>query len=352
MKLLKYNPLLLILPVLIFSLGFITLLSTSPELAKSQLMYFIIGGFLYYLASIIDYDLYKYYWKYLYFGIITLLVFTFVLGEVRLGSVRWLNLGVFTFQPSEFAKIVLIITISTLLTLDSQIFRKFKEFSKIILYFVPVFMLVIIQPDLGTSIVLLAIFIGILFFAGLSKVYFIVSILVLGIFSSPLWSLLHDYQKKRILVFLNPSLDVQGSGYNVIQSIIAVGSGGLLGKGFGRGTQSHLNFLPAHWTDFIFASFAEEWGFVGVVALIILFILLLFTILYVIYKVKEPYANLLAFGVFMVFLTQFVINVGMNLGIMPVTGIPLPLVSYGGSSMLTGMILLGMVQNIWMRTAS
>lgn len=341
MKSLKHNLLLLILPVLIFSLGFVTLLSTSPERAKSQFIYFIVGYCLFLITSLLDFETYKYYWKYFYLLILGLLVLTFTLGEIRLGSARWIDLGLLTLQPSEFAKIVLILTVSGFLVVKSNL--------KAFLYFVPVFLFVLLQPDLGTSIVLTAAFIGILFFSGLNKIYFFIAFLVMGIFSSPLWNWLHDYQKKRILVFLNPTLDISGSGYNVIQSIIAVGSGGLFGKGFGRGTQSHLNFLPAHWTDFIFASFAEEWGFVGVAILILLFIILLFTILYVVYKSKDTYGNLLAFGVFMVFFTQFVINIGMNMGIMPVTGIPLPLVSYGGSSMLTSLILLGIVQNVWIK---
>ena len=352
MKLLKHNPFILILPVLIFSLGFVTLLSTSPERAKYQLLYFITGIVLYLLFSTIDYTIYKYYWKQLFTGMVVLLALTFVLGEIRLGSVRWINLGFFTLQPSEFAKIVLIIALTSFITSRPRIFERFKDIFIVLGIFLPIFLLVLFQPDLGTSIVYVAIIAGILFYAGLNKLYFLISIMIFGIFSSPIWQILHDYQKRRILVFLNPTLDIKGAGYNVIKSIIAIGSGGLFGKGFGRGTQSHLNFLPAHWTDFIFASFAEEWGFVGVFVLLTLFVLLLVAIFYIAHKSEEPFGSILTIGMLMVFFSQFVVNVGMNLGVMPVTGIPLPLVSYGGSSMLTSMILLGIVQNVRLKRTS
>jgi len=147
--------------------------------------------------------------------------------------------------------------------------------------------------------------------------------------------------------FLNPELDILGSGYNVIQSIIAVGSGGILGRGFGHGTQSHLQFLPVFWTDFIFASFAEEWGYLGVVALLALYSLLLLSVLFVAYKTKNSFGSMVCIGVFSMLFFQFLINVGMNLGLMPVTGIPLPFVSYGGSSMVVSFLLLGLVQSVW-----
>src|SRR3989344_4739262 len=296
------NLFLFILPVLIFSLGYVTILSTSPERAKIQLIYFLIGYGIYILVSFIDVRFFRYYWKIIYIITLLLLFLTYVAGDVRFGASRWFNLGLFVFQPSEFAKITMIIVFSSML---------------------------------------------ILFYSGLNKVYFLVTAMFIGVFSRPIWSLLKAYQKERILVFLNPALDVLGSGYNVIQAQIAVGSGGFLGKGFGHGTQSQYNFLPAHWTDFAFASFAEEWGFLGVVIMMILYTLLLAVLLYAAYSAKEAYGALIALGVFTVFLVQFIINLGMNLGVLPVTGIPLPLVSYGGSSLLSSMILIGLVQSVW-----
>jgi rod shape determining protein RodA len=343
----KYNPALLLLPILIFSLGYVTLLSTSPERARNQLLYFVAGLVLYIFFSQIDYRLYKYYWKYIYLTAFVFLLLTFVFGEVRYGSIRWIDLGFVTIQPSEFAKIVVILTIASLITMKEGSLKSLKYLLKMAALIIPLIVLVFVQPDLGTSLVMAVSLIFIFFYAGLNKWIFISGFLIVGIFSNPIWNTLKDYQKERILVFLNPALDVLGSGYNVIQSVIAVGSGGLWGKGFGHGTQSQLNFLPAYWTDFIFASFSEEWGFVGVFILLFLFTFLVLSLLYVSHKTADPFGMLVVTGVFSVFFFQFVINVGMNLGVLPVTGIPLPLVSYGGSSLFTSMILLGIVQSVW-----
>jgi rod shape determining protein RodA len=348
MQLLKdHNFALLILPILIFSLGYMTLLSSSPSMANDQLIYFILGYILYLGVSLIDFRLYRSIWKISYFGVLGLLIFTYILGEVRFGSARWIDLGFTTIQPSEFAKIVLILTLASLISLSKESISSIKNVLKIGLYAVPLICLVLLQPDLGTSIVLSSIVLVGLFYAGISYWYFLIGFTVFGIFSAPIWAVLHDYQKRRILVFVNPELDVLGSGYNVVQSLIAVGSGGIFGSGFGRGSQSHLNFLPAHWTDFAFASFAEEWGLVGSITLITFFTALCTVLLYTAVKSEDSLGSVLSIGVFTVFFVQFIINVGMNLGVMPVTGIPLPLISYGGSSLLTSMVLLGISQSVW-----
>ncbi len=350
LKLLKHlNIGLIVLPILIFSLGYLTLLSTSPEIAKSQIVFFMIGSVLYIGMALFDYEIFKYYWKPLYIFSLALLVLTFLLGETRFGSSRWLNLGFFSFQPSEFVKISLVLVISSLIVAKNKSLTGIKSLLSIGAVSLSFVILIFIQPDLGTAIVLMASIAIVLFYGGLNKWFYIGGFLLFGIFSAPLWELLKDYQKRRILVFINPSLDVLGSGYNVIQALIAVGSGGLFGKGFGHGTQSQLNFLPAHWTDFAFASFAEEWGFVGVVLLLSFFVLLLATLIRLVYKTNNIYGKLVLSGVLAVFFAQFFINVGMNLGIMPVTGIPLPFVSAGGSSLVVSMILLGIAQSVWIR---
>jgi rod shape determining protein RodA len=209
--------------------------------------------------------------------------------------------------------------------------------------------LVFIQPDLGTTLVLFSVLIGILFYSGMNKWYFLLLILVFGLLSNPIWNMLQDYQKQRIMVYINPQLDTQGSGYNVIQSLIAIGSGGLIGQGYSKGTQTHLNFLPAYWTDFVFASYTEEWGLVGVLILFLIYFLLLYLIIYLISKTTDVYGKLIGFGIFTTILVQFIINVGMNLGLLPVTGIPLPLMSSGGSSMIVSLIMFGLLQSIWVR---
>jgi rod shape determining protein RodA len=343
----KANWFLIILPLLIFSLGGVTLFSTSPNLISNQMQFFFVGLIVFIVVSLIDYELLKPVWKHIYVVILVLLILLFVFGQTLFGSTRWFEIGSFTFQPSEFAKVGVIITLATLLSMNKSSVHSFKYLLKVLALIAPLFIFVFLQPDLGTSLIILAITAGVLWFAGLNKSYYLIGLVVLGVFSAPLWNILKDYQKERILVFLNPSLDILGSGYNVIQSTIAVGSGGFLGRGFGHGTQSHLQFLPVHWTDFIFAAFAEEWGFIGVIGLLFMYFGLLWLILNVALKVKSTYGSLICIGVFIVFFLQFTINVGMNMGIMPVTGIPLPLVSYGGSSLVSSMIMLGLVNSVW-----
>ena len=345
----RLNIPLLILPLIVFSFGFITLLSIAPDLFRNHVVFFLVGVVFYFLFSYVDYSYFKYLWKYLYIISISLLLITLLFAELRSGAARWLQIGPLSFQTSEMAKFALIVGISAILSEQDEQINRLKTLAKLLVVLLPSVALVLVQPDLGTTMVLLAVFLGIVFFAGINKYFVIFSLLAVGIFSNPLWNALKDYQKRRILVFFNPQLDVLGSGYNVIQSLIAVGSGGLVGKGFGRGTQANLQFLPAYWTDFIFASFAEEWGFLGVFLLVSSFLLLLGAILYVAYTAFDSFGKYFAIGVFLVFFLQFTINVGMNLGLMPVTGVTLPLVSYGGSSILFSMLSLGVLQNIWLK---
>jgi len=344
----RVNWFLLILPVLIFSLGFVTLFSTNQDLAKNQLIFFVLACLIYVFVSFVDYRLWGYYWKQLYFVTLIILLVTFFVGHEVFGSSRWLQIGSFTIQPSEFAKIVTLIMVANFVSRGRKDFLDAKKVLKISMFVLPLILLVLLQPDLGTSIVILLVFLTCMWFIGLKKIYFLIALLLFGVFSSPGWNLLKDYQKERILVFLNPTLDTLGSGYNVIQSTIAVGSGGLFGRGFGRGTQSHLQFLPVFWTDFIFASFSEEWGFIGVLVLLVLYSALFVNLLLVGIRTKDSFGSVVTMGVFVIFFFQFLVNVGMNLGLMPVTGIPLPLVSYGGSSLLTSAFLLGLVQSVWL----
>jgi len=346
----KINVPLILLPTLVFIFGFITLLSTSPSLIRNHVLFFVVGLVFYFVFLTIDYSVYKYVWKHLYvFGAILLFLTNFF-AEFRSGAARWLELGPLNLQTSEIAKIALIIALASFIIEQEKSLSSIKNIFLMILMTSLYVLLIFMQPDLGTSFVLMMLFGGMLFYAGLSKIFLLIGILLIGIFSSPIWHALKDYQRNRILVFINPQLDVLGSGYNVIQSIIAVGSGGLLGKGFGHGTQSTLQFLPAYWTDFIFASFAEEWGFIGVFLFISIYVLMLYWLLRLANRTDDHFGKLLCVGIFMVFFAQFTINVGMNLGIMPVTGVTLPLVSYGGSSMVVSMIMLGIAQNIWTKS--
>ena len=351
MELKKFNYLLLIIPIFISLLGVLTLLSTAKNLAKSHVIFLALGLVIYFGTAFFDYLIFKFHWKYMYFFVLILLILTFIGGVEKLGAVRWLNFKEFSIQPSEYAKAVVIISSAALISKSKDSLKGIKNLLLLAVPFFSLIIFVLVQPDLGTTIVIFLVFAGILFYAGLDWFYFAFVTVLFGIFSNPVWNLLKDYQKNRILVFLNPSLDKLGFGYNVIQSTIAIGSGMLFGMGFGRGTQTHLQFLPVYWTDFIFAAFAEEWGFIGVFGIISLYVILLFLLIKLSLKVKDTFGSLIIFGVFMMFFSQFLVNVGMNLGLMPVTGIPLPLVSYGGNSLIVSMFLLGLVQSVVIRNS-
>lgn len=334
--------------ILLLVFGLTVILSTNPEAFRRQLIFALTGLAIYIGVSLLDYRLLKLASVGLYLGILGLLGLVLISGAVTRGAVRWLEVGAQQFQPSEFSKIALILLLASLLRtrVSSLSFRIFLI--SFVLTAVPV-VLVYFQPDLGTSIILLAIWLGIAVAAGLKPTYLFLMVAVgLGLLV-PLWSVLKDYQRQRIIYFLNPALDPLGGGYNVLQSVIAIGSGQIWGRGFGRGTQSHLQFLPEHYTDFIFASLSEEWGFIGSLLLLLFFAVLLIRILAVARKARDDFGSLIVIGVFSFLLLQVFINVGMNLGIMPITGIPLPLVSYGGSSLWVTMTALGLVQSVAIR---
>lgn len=338
--------------VLLLVFGLTVILSTNQEAFKRQIIFALTGLLLYVGVSLLDYRLLKSASVGFYGTVLGLLGLVLVSGVVTRGAVRWLEFGVGQFrqfQPSEFSKIALILFLSFLLESHIGSRLSFKVLlTSIALTVVPV-ILVYFQPDLGTSIILLAIWLGMILAAGLKPVYlFLMAASGLGLLV-PLWSFLKDYQRQRIINFLNPAWDPLGGGYNVLQSQIAVGSGRIWGRGFGRGTQSHLQFLPEHYTDFIFASLSEEWGFVGSVLLLLFFAILLTRILAVARDARDDFGTLIAIGVFSFLLPQVFINIGMNLGIMPITGIPLPLVSYGGSSLWVTMVALGLVQSVAIR---
>ena len=342
----KLNKPLLILPILLFSIGYITLKSTHKELAVHQLFYFILGYIFYILISAVPSEFFSKYWKVFYIPTIVILLMTVLLGIEKYGSSSWIKIGIFVVQPSEFAKISLILTLAALISTNTESINSTRKMLNISFSSLIVIIMVLVQPDLGSALILFIVAIGMLFYSGLSKYFFIGAFIVLGVLSSPFWHLLQDYQKKRVLVFLNPSLDILGAGYNVTQSVIAIGSGRLMGKGFEMGTQSHLGYLPVFWTDFIFASFAEEWGFIGTLIFNLIYISFLIYLLYLSNRANSTFKSIVIIGVFFVFLFQYMVNVGMNMGMLPVTGITLPFVSYGGSSLLSSLILLGLVQSM------
>lgn len=282
----------------------------------------------------------------LYFAMIVSLVLVKLMGATALGATRWINLGFFQFQPSEFAKIVMVIVLAKIFA-DRQKDLGGRTFLVSLAYTIVPVVLVMSQPDLGTALVLMATWAGMAIAAGLPKRLF-AYVGGLAALSFPVFwfGLFHDYQKNRLLTFINPGNDPLGAGYNVKQSQIAVGSGGLWGRALGEGTQSQLNFLPIQHTDFIFAVLAEELGFIGAFFLLGLLGLVAVRGLVIADGAPDFYGYLLGMGIMTMILFQVLINVGMNIGIMPVTGIPLPFMSYGGSSILMLMFAVGILQSL------
>ncbi len=271
-------------------------------------------------------------------------------GTSALGAQRWIQIGPFTLQPSEFAKLFMIICLARLLANNKSGFQTWKSLAPVAAMMALPTLLIFIQPDLGTSLVFAALTFGMLYICGL-KMQLVKRALIALVALFPLiwFFVLHEYQKMRILVLLDPEVDPYGSGYHVIQSKISIGSGGFIGQGLFEGTQSQLNFLPENHTDFIFSVIGEELGFVGAIFVLFLYFILLYRTIMISRASGDAFGSLLACGIFSMWLFQIFINVGMTLGIMPVTGIPLPFMSYGGSALLMNLICVGLLMNIYLR---
>ncbi len=283
----------------------------------------------------------------LYLFSIAILGILLVLGTTVKGATSWFSFGFFSFQPADLAKLSLIFLLAKYFSKRHVEIQNIRHIFVSGLYALVLCFLVLLQPDFGSAIIILAIWFSMVLVSGISKKHFFAVIALGLIVFGALWQFgFKEYQKQRIINFINPLGDIRGSGYNAYQSTIAVGSGGILGKGIGFGTQSRLNFLPEYETDFIFAAFAEEWGFVGVVFLCVSFLLLILRILSISSRGETNFEVLYGVGVAVFFMLHFVINVGMNMGLMPVTGIPLPFVSYGGSHMLICFAALGILMGM------
>lgn len=338
------STLLLILGLLMI---YSTTLNTGANLLGRQLV-FGVGAFVGMFAmAFFDYRKFKRLTPWIYLVVILSLVFVLIFGRTVQGSTRWIDLGFFRLQPAEFAKLVMVIIMAKFL---DQVGEKIKSFSYVLLsalYAVVPAILILIEPDLGTALVIFAIWGGMLLFSKMERKHGAILLLV-GICISILswFFVLQDYQKNRVHTFIDPASDPRGRGYNVIQSMIAVGSGSITGRGVGRGLQSQLNFLPERQTDFIFASTAEELGLLGSGFIIAMFGLILSRIIKAARAARDNFGMYLSLGVFFMLLFQVLVNIGMNIGILPVTGIPLPLLSYGGSSLITTMLALGLIQSI------
>ncbi|MDH5407787.1 MAG: rod shape-determining protein RodA [Gammaproteobacteria bacterium] len=274
-----------------------------------------------------------------------MLVAVLLLGEVGKGAQRWLNLGLFSFQPSEIMKIALPMMIASFLADSVLPPRRLRLLMCSLILVVPT-LLVAKQPDLGTALLIAASGIFALFLAGLRWKLIIFLVASVSACIPFIWNALHDYQRQRVLTFLNPENDPLGAGYHIIQSTIAIGSGGVYGKGWLNGTQSHLDFLPERSTDFIFAVFSEEFGFIGVILLLSIYLFITARGLLIASQAQDTFTRLLAGSLTLTFFIYIFINMGMVSGLVPVVGVPLPLVSYGGTSLVTIMAGFGILMSI------
>lgn len=337
---------------LLLSMGMLALYSFSETVSGNiyfgkQLLFASIGVALIFFIGSLDYRHFARMSTFLYFLTLGILALVLVIGEPVRGTVGWLSLFGFQVQPVEFAKLVLIIFLASFI---SQKRSELSEWTRLIAsLFLVAFMILLVlkQPDLGSSLVLMFIWGSMIVVSGIRLKHFIVLTFLGGLLLTLGWILLADYQRARLQTFINPELDPRGAGYNVLQSMVAVGSGGVWGKGIGHGSQSQLNFLPEKHTDFIYAVIAEELGLVGGSLILFLYALLLYRIERIAKRARDNTGYLIAVGLLAYFLVQIVINVGMNIGLLPVTGLPAPFVSYGGSSLLASCIGVGILLSIY-----
>jgi len=349
----RFDWFLFFLALLIGVIGVFNLYSAGSSLGapsfifKKQIYWLLIGLFFLFLGSLVNYTyIERYAYAFYLFSLFLLMIVLFE-GRVVSGSRRWLSLGFLNFQPSELIKLSLIMVLAKCFQ------RKFnpKGYSLISLLFpfflaATPFFLIFLQPDLGTSLLLLMVFFSIVLFVKIRFSSLFLLLFCAICFLPFSWNLLKDYQKERVVGFLNPQTDPLGKGYQTIQSRIAIGSGKVFGKGFLKGTQTQLDFIPEKYTDFVFSAFCEEWGFLGAMILLSLYFLLFFRFLFVISNAKDSFAMILGCGILSLFFWQFVINLGMTLGLLPTVGISLPLFSYGGSSLVVSMFCVGILINI------
>jgi rod shape determining protein RodA len=344
-----------------FGLVMVSSATTGYEGARlfvvKQAIAFILGLVAMSVVLLFDYEEFGRMWAVIYGLNLFLLTIVLVIGRFGGGAQSWLGAGIFNLQPGEYGKIMVILTLGNFLAKREEI-TSFWDLIPVGLHLLPLLILLLLQPDFGTALVFVVIAVSMLYMAGYAgwKILLWVGVpsaTFFGWFFAHekwgLWIPLAEFQLKRLRVFFNPELDPTDSGYHVMQSKIAIGSGGLFGKGLYHGTQNVLGFLPEKHTDFIYAVVCEELGFVGGAILIVLFLFLLFRILQIAANARDRYGSLIGVGVMTMLGFHILENIGMTIGVMPVTGIPLPFISYGGSSMITNLIGIALVLNVGMR---
>ena len=342
--------------VIIFLFGLLTLYASPADQGNfyKQMIFGILAFFVIIAASFIDYRIFREHSLFLmvlYAIGLALLFLLFILGSQVRGISAWFSIGGFAIQPVEIVKIIVLLVLAKYLSKRHIELYKLKHVLISGLYvFIPAAM-VLVQPDLGSALVLLASWIGLIIISGIKLKQFLIIVIVGLIAITLLWNFgLHDYQKNRVLSFINPTQDPLGGGYQTRQAIIALGSGGFFGKGLGEGSQTRLGFLPEYQSDFMFAAIGEEWGLIGAAIILILWVLIFWRLYKIWQKSSNNFARLFVGGVFILFFTHAVLNLGANLAVLPVTGLPLPFVSYGGSNLLSFALALGLVMSVKVRS--
>jgi rod shape determining protein RodA len=334
-------------------IGILALYSISPDAqsggyAFRQLLFFAMGIVGLALFASFDYRHVQKYSTPLYLSMLVLLIGVLLWGKTVHGTEGWINLGIARFQPVEAAKPILIIFLASFISKKKT---ELGELVRLIVSFVLSSLLIVLvlkQPDLGSALVLMGIWAGMIFISGMRFKHFAVMVMI-GLCAMGVgWSFLAPYQKDRIMTVIEPHTDPQGSGYNVIQATVAVGSGGMFGKGIGHGSQSQLNFLPEKHTDFIFSVIAEELGLTGALLVVFLYAVIVYRLNRIALSARDNFGFLVTVGVMIMICIQVTVNIGMNIGLLPVTGIPLPFLSYGGSSLLSMLLSIGLIMSIFL----
>lgn len=342
----------------LFSFGIVTIMAATYYPAKlkyhdafyflkKQMLWAMLGAFLSFFVFYTDYAHLVTLERILYGGTVAVLFLVLFIGKESGGAQRWISVGPFPFQPSEFSKFALILCFSSFLSRLKSV--TFWDYTVSLFYIFPFFLFVFLQPDLGTALVFIVIGMGMLFVTGFPAKYFGISFAGAAAVFPFAWHLLKDYQKRRLLIFLDPTVDPLGAGYHLIQSKIALGSGGLFGKGFFSGTQAKLHFVPGAHTDFAFSVLGETFGFAGCALFLVIFLFLLLRTFAIAFSSKDRFGQTAACGIASMWFFHLVVNVGMTMGVMPVTGIPLPFLSFGGSALMTNLLCASFVLNVYAR---
>lgn len=335
-----------ILPIILAGVLSMSSFVSKDYFAPRQILWAIVASVVFFGASYID-------WRFLrrtaviitlYTSSLLLLIVLFFAGHISKGAQSWLSFGLFSVQPADLAKLLVIIILAKYFSRRHIEIAHYRHIIVSAIYMLIPFSLVLVQPDFGSAMIIALIWVGMILVSGVSKKHLLILFLLASTAFAGLWFYVFaDYQKDRILTFINPLSDIQGAGYNAFQSTVAVGSGQLLGKGVGYGTQSRLEFLPEYETDFIFAAFAEEWGLIGVLIIFVLLGIIYWRLFYYTFRGATNFEILFGSGTIIFLFSHTVINIGMNIGLLPVTGIALPFMSYGGSHLVVEMLAIGML---------